>query len=294
MERAGGLSRIRSIGLLVGVAALLSPFATTASGALEIHYRKQRSSSDAGQQTLHTSPHCQPGESIASGGAVAEEAGMALNSTFPAQSLNHWRVYYDNHNDVDVDVTTYAICVNKASRSTTKTVTSTGRQFGTARCPRGDVQPTGGGVFSAGGFGTTYIVSQGVETREPDGWNRGRWHSVTRGYQLTSELTITAHAVCVGVDPRYPTANGEQLAPGNRKGLTSRCRVSERVIGGGGGPLSFTDVPSAPAYIAGSYPVDTATDLDRIPDNGWRMYFENPPESSVAPTLRTFAICVDA
>lgn len=286
----GGSSRGWSIALIVVAGAFVSPLVPGAGAELRIHYVKQGSSAAAGEQTSHESPACPRGDSVASGGARPKEFGMAINSSYPLPTHRRWRVFYDNFGEETAGLTTHAVCVNREPSVRTKLASGTGRQRATVACRNGPFEPTGGGLFSFGGYGTTFLEEQGVET-SADHALGGRWHTFARGPAPTSPVSIRAYGICLNMKaPRVPVDPFSDQTGAGWGQTTKACRRSERVIGGGGGTVGLSD----DAYVSGSYPMDLGRDEDKKPDDGWRLYMESSSSPNPIANAQVFAICVDA
>ena len=156
----------------------------------------------------------------------------------------------------------------------------------TPRCGGGR-RPSGGGLLTAGGFGT-----QGIKFLFPEeGARSNRVGNAIRWLSRLSNLTGTpdpiafdAFAMCVAMHPRYRDAEGIGK-PGRRVTLTARCHDGERVIGGGGGAASL------PFFVEASFPLDTGRDADELPDDAWRVQLDNFAQQRESVIAR--AICVE-
>lgn len=269
---------------------LLVPASAAFGAPLRIVYRSASDSAAANTQGYVASSQCPPGTSVAGGGS--EPTGgfgeLRLNSSYPSKSS--WGTYYDSYGATR-SFTSHVICVNRPITVRERNGESQGEvSEETPRCPAGQ-RPSGGGVFSSGGFGT-----QGIKFLFPEEGPRSnqvgnaiRWLARLTNLTGTPDpIAFNAYAMCAAMPLRYRDVEGRKIgeAPGRRVTLTARCHEGERLIGGGGGAASL------PFFVEGSFPVDTARDADERPDDAWRVQLDNFSQYRESVIAR--AICVEA
>ena len=96
-------------------------------------------------------------------------------------------------------------------------------------------------------------------------------------------------AVCrphAQIDSQLVAIEHQNVAPGTAATATALCGKSRHASGGGG---RFTG-RIGQAWLAASRPVDTASDADSVPDDGWRVAGYNA--TGAVKSLWSVAVCV--
>jgi hypothetical protein len=267
---------MRGCGAIAVLLVCSAPAAAPA--ALDIAYERAAAPVNPGTQGPATAL-CPAGMEVSGGGANSDGGygEVGLNTTYPPTERS-WRSFYDS--DVEqVEVESYAICVNRNAQFATKEAVSA-PSAARARCPS-DRRLTGGGGYSSGTYGQTVIQQTAFhrfEDRRPK-----FWHVFMQALVPVANIEFTSWAVCHrDLDVSY--RRELPVMPADKRFTAAvRCRPEERVVGGGG-------AVGASAVVAETFPIDDRSDGDAVRDNGWRVTADNFGPRDIAEVQ---AICVD-
>jgi hypothetical protein len=154
----------------------------------------------------------------------------------------------------------------------------------TRKCPQG-TRLAGGGVFGAGGHNEQQINSmrpydEGDADVEPDnGWQ------ATMDNQTGGPLDVKVHAICTRADFTYVVTEQNSVNSGQAATADAACPAGTHVASGGlyaGGGIDQQN-------LVQSYPIDSMSDSNTKPDDGWRGSSHNV--SVGQRSFRIYAIC---
>jgi hypothetical protein len=177
------------------------------------------------------------------------------------------------------NLTGYAICSKKSNHYViheTPTSTSAAR-VDTATCPAGD-EVVGGGTFIA-------TTNSFINSSYP---LQGRWKSRVND-TVGGAGGMETFAICrpnARVDSQIVATEHANVLAGSAGSVSATCSTGRHAIGGGG---KLTG-PIGEAWLSASRPIDNASDVDTVPDDGWRVVGYNA--SGTIKSVWAFAICV--
>jgi hypothetical protein len=282
---------LRGAGIAVFAFALLAP-AAHAVITRGLAYRTSTSNS-LSDDYWTTSTKCPTGRAAISGGLKVQGAfeRMSLGGSFPYGKSHASWITRGLNEEGDRPVHGYAVCARPGLDPTyvvhQMTIPSLGTNIAQAQCPAGR-EVAGGGVH-VDGDPTTYEHSFPIDANRTGTPPFDSWAAdVASNYQFGPDHAVV-WAVCVpkSVGLHYYTQDSILAAGvGESKIVKQSCPVaSDAVVAGG------ADVDGGPSrtHLAGSYPSDNATDVDKTPDDAWSVQVAN--DSAAQRTVTSYLVC---
>jgi hypothetical protein len=177
-------------------------------------------------------------------------------------------------------VTTYAICGNEATSTTTATGSfAAGAEYSSGEeCDPGEVSLSGG--VSANNGDTT------IAAIRPD-YLVFDW---TSRFAVESDDTVSRHVVCTSEYSRTVKRKTASVKKDTAAKVVRRCRSGDEVLGGGFEVDNDEAQLPFEVHAITSKPWDDAKDANRVPEDGWLARVYN--DTGAKLTLKAFAVCV--
>jgi hypothetical protein len=223
------------------------------------------------KQTAKRAP-CPAGTTVLGGGVYTGGSGLndEVASSAPYDGPDADRVPDDgwvgeiNAGSSDRSMTTYAICAPFSGieyRKNDFSALAGNQRRATVRCPEG-TRSYGGGVLTKGSStDVTLAISW------PGGFKEA---SAMINNLSEKKVDATVYAICWKVEPDYAYVTGYEAAPG-QSAFSYDCNDDYEHVAAGGAMIEG-DLQDE---IASLIPIDTGSDEDDVPDDAWRVWFNN-------------------
>jgi hypothetical protein len=126
-------------------------------------------------------------------------------------------------------------------------------------------------MLAIGGVGVSVAVGKGT---------RGNDKTPPDSVNAVAATTTCTSAYCYGISSGFTVTHGTQLI-----GATMLCPSVAHATGGG----VFSSSANTAASVNSSLPIDSGADADTVPDDGWRIDYNNA--SAVNFTIFVYVIC---
>jgi hypothetical protein len=286
------MTRIRSILLLTGIAALAVPASSSASfGALSHRAHGPVSMPVDGEGTV--SARCRPDSHVLGGGQYVQagDRDAIVHSSTPFDGSDAdtspddgWQSRVDSFNGAQNSVTEYAICSTRQPKYRKESYNiGEGPYYAgfRSKCPTRETA-LGGGIDISPGYNSAFVLTSIPDPPAPT----GSW----RGYALAGLVPgqrLTGWVICGVAEVSYPTALGQVASNGSGR-ASAACPAATRLIGGGvQSPIGkFTPEDIRPTSFN---PID-GRDGDLVPDDRWRIEADDWGMSG--STIEATAVCL--